>query len=239
MLLVIFSALLSGCSASALTKPIGSTNSAASEGKSTKTEKSNGLEIVSFKVNQVDGKADDASGVVTVKNNLKKPVTITYLDFYLDTPSSKLPVSTFDQGTVTLEPNETFPIDLTFDANTQDEFGNVFQLEYDDPGVPKESYPISLPEVGYGVEVSTDDNSADSSPTGFGGITMEEFSQIDSSYTVDMVNKLFGLTGTLDSDIGQGTGYELTMYNWQDILGTIVTIQFQNGHEDAKSQVGL
>ena len=80
--------------------------------------------------------------------------------------------------------------------------------------------------------------SSGSVPIDSSGFTYANFQLIDSSYTVDQVNQLFGIDGTLQSEAGQGTNYDLTTYLWQQ-NNVIVTIMFQNGQETAKDEIGL
>ncbi len=72
------------------------------------------------------------------------------------------------------------------------------------------------------------------------GFTLYNFERIDSSYTFDQVNNIFGFDGTLTSESGQGTNYDLQTYTWENSSGTkMVTVMFENGFETAKDEVGL
>ncbi len=72
------------------------------------------------------------------------------------------------------------------------------------------------------------------------GLTLANFDRIDSTYSIDEVNIIIGIEGTLSSESGQGTNYDLQTYTWENSSGSkIVSIMFENGYETAKDEVGL
>ncbi len=117
----------------------------------------------------------------------------------------------------------------------------------------------SLPTT---TSASLDSSSVDNSSSGLGdnstlsdsstttadfsdpGFRLDNFNQIDSSFTLNMVNKLFGFQDTLTSENGQGTNDDITEYEWQYIDSSTndfedVLITFVNGQEYQKTQQGL
>lgn len=70
-------------------------------------------------------------------------------------------------------------------------------------------------------------------------VTLENFNKIDSSMSYDDVCELFGIQGTLDSEITLGD-VVTQVYHWYNGTGVFnCNVTFQNGMMIGKAQIGL
>jgi hypothetical protein len=71
-----------------------------------------------------------------------------------------------------------------------------------------------------------------------GGITLSQFSRVQTGMTVQEVQSVMGDAGklTVDQNIAGMTGQ---VYQWQNPGGSNVIVQFQNGKVIQKAQAGL
>ncbi|MCL6593450.1 MAG: hypothetical protein K6T31_05695 [Alicyclobacillus sp.] len=88
--------------------------------------------------------------------------------------------------------------------------------------------------------VTTGTANGSSTAASSAGFTLANYNQIDSTYTVDDVNKLFGFNGTLKASDSMDGGLSTALYEWSNADGdVIVDIYFENGHEQYKAEYGL
>ncbi|MBQ9662080.1 MAG: hypothetical protein IJV40_02870 [Oscillospiraceae bacterium] len=70
-------------------------------------------------------------------------------------------------------------------------------------------------------------------------VTLENFNKIDTSMSYEDVCKLFGIEGTLDSEITLGN-VVTQVYHWYNKTGIFnCNVTFQNGMMIGKAQIGL
>ncbi|MFD1675947.1 hypothetical protein [Alicyclobacillus fodiniaquatilis] len=165
---------------------------------------------------------------------------IKFTPFLVFSANDDLAVGTDPKETIEKIPaksSKKFRLDFDGDGGDINKLAYIHQLKYSGQ-YGSHSVSISIPKPLF--NDSGDNSTQSASPTGVVGMTQANFDSIDSSYTVNEVNALFGIEGTLTSEAGQGTDYDLESYEWTDpVTNAIATVMFQNGRETAKDSVGL